>query len=71
MYPVSYITSYIPLISTVLAMSTTGPPADAKQAQAAALAELEAAQRKKRAIDTTLVRVCVRRRVVGLGRHLP
>ncbi|CAK9780467.1 NuA4-domain-containing protein [Cutaneotrichosporon oleaginosum] len=35
-------------------MSSTGPPADAKQAQAAALAELEAAQRKKRAIDTTL-----------------
>jgi multidrug resistance efflux pump len=35
-------------------MSSTGPPADAKQAQATALAELEAAQRKKRAIDTTL-----------------
>lgn len=36
-------------------MSTTGPPADAKQAQAAALQELENAQRKKRGIDTTLV----------------
>lgn len=36
-------------------MSQSGPPADAKQAQAAALAELEAAQRKKRAIDTSLV----------------
>lgn len=35
-------------------MSSTGPPAEAKQAQSAALAELEAAQRKKRAIDTTL-----------------
>ncbi|WVR06555.1 hypothetical protein IAU60_003586 [Kwoniella sp. DSM 27419] len=35
-------------------MSQTGPPADAKQAQAAALQELEAAQRKKRAIDTSL-----------------
>ncbi|WWC62846.1 uncharacterized protein I303_105444 [Kwoniella dejecticola CBS 10117] len=35
-------------------MSQSGPPADAKQAQAAAMAELEAAQRKKRAIDTTL-----------------
>ncbi|KAI9634756.1 histone acetyltransferase subunit NuA4-domain-containing protein [Dioszegia hungarica] len=35
-------------------MSQSGPPADAKQAQAAALAELEAAQRKKRAIDTSL-----------------
>ncbi|GMK53794.1 hypothetical protein CspeluHIS016_0103800 [Cutaneotrichosporon spelunceum] len=35
-------------------MSSTGPPAEAKQAQASALAELEAAQRKKRAIDTTL-----------------
>ncbi|OCF45915.1 hypothetical protein I317_00001 [Kwoniella heveanensis CBS 569] len=35
-------------------MSQSGPPADAKQAQAAALQELEAAQRRKRAIDTTL-----------------
>ncbi|WWC71007.1 uncharacterized protein I206_104960 [Kwoniella pini CBS 10737] len=35
-------------------MSQSGPPADAKQAQAAAMAELEAAQRKKRAIDSTL-----------------
>lgn len=38
-------------------MSQTGPPADAKQAQAAALAELEAAQRRKRTIDTNLVRI--------------
>jgi chromatin modification-related protein EAF6 len=37
-------------------MSQSGPPADAKQAQAAALAELENAQRRKRAIDTSLVR---------------
>ena len=37
-------------------MSQTGPPADAKQAQAAALQELEAAQKRKRAIDTSLVR---------------
>jgi chromatin modification-related protein EAF6 len=36
-------------------MSQTGPPADAKQAQAAALEELQAAQRKKRAIDVSLV----------------
>jgi hypothetical protein len=36
-------------------MSNQGPPADAKQAQAAALQELEAAQRKKRVIDTSLV----------------
>ncbi|KAL7420735.1 hypothetical protein Q5752_004686 [Cryptotrichosporon argae] len=35
-------------------MSQSGPPADAKQAQAAALAELEAAQKRKRAIDTKL-----------------
>ncbi|EJT48932.1 hypothetical protein A1Q1_02027 [Trichosporon asahii var. asahii CBS 2479] len=35
-------------------MSSTGPPAEAKTAQSAALAELEAAQRKKRAIDSTL-----------------
>ncbi|WVQ96339.1 hypothetical protein IAU59_003443 [Kwoniella sp. CBS 9459] len=35
-------------------MSQSGPPADAKQAQAAALQELEAAQRRKRAIDTSL-----------------
>ncbi|WVW84948.1 hypothetical protein I302_106984 [Kwoniella bestiolae CBS 10118] len=35
-------------------MSQSGPPADAKQAQAAALQELEAAQKKKRAIDTNL-----------------
>jgi chromatin modification-related protein EAF6 len=37
-------------------MSQTGPPADAKQAQAAALQELEAAQKRKRTIDTSLVR---------------
>ncbi|WWD18704.1 hypothetical protein CI109_103158 [Kwoniella shandongensis] len=35
-------------------MSNSGPPADAKQAQAAALQELEAAQRRKRAVDTSL-----------------
>ncbi|WRT68017.1 uncharacterized protein IL334_004992 [Kwoniella shivajii] len=35
-------------------MSQSGPPADAKQAQAAALQELEAAQRRKRTIDTSL-----------------
>ncbi|RSH88477.1 uncharacterized protein EHS24_001022 [Apiotrichum porosum] len=35
-------------------MSQSGPPADAKQAQAAALAELENAQRRKRTIDSTL-----------------
>ncbi|GMK58977.1 hypothetical protein CspeluHIS016_0604190 [Cutaneotrichosporon spelunceum] len=35
-------------------MSTQGPPADAKQAQAAALAEVEAAQRRKRALDVNL-----------------
>ena len=39
-------------------MSQSGPPADAKQAQAAALQEIEAAERKKRAIDTQLVRPC-------------
>lgn len=48
-------------------MSSTGPPADAKQAQAAALAELEAAQRKKRAIDTTLVRIIVSLAAEALG----
>jgi chromatin modification-related protein EAF6 len=36
-------------------MSQIGPPADAKQAQAAALHELEAAMKRKRAIDTSLV----------------
>lgn len=36
-------------------MSTQGPPADAKQAQAAALQEIEAAQRRKRALDMNLV----------------
>ena len=35
-------------------MSQSGPPADAKQAQAAALQELDAAQKRKRAIDTSL-----------------
>lgn len=38
-------------------MSTQGPPADAKQAQAAALHEVEAAQRRKRALDVNLVSV--------------
>lgn len=38
-----------------ITMSQSGPPADAKQAQAAALQELEAAQKRKRAIDTSLV----------------
>jgi chromatin modification-related protein EAF6 len=41
-------------------MSQSGPPADAKQAQAAALQELEAALKRKRAIDTSLVRVHAR-----------
>ncbi|WVQ84989.1 hypothetical protein IAT38_007153 [Cryptococcus sp. DSM 104549] len=35
-------------------MSNSGPPADAKKAQAAAIQELEAAQKRKRAIDTSL-----------------
>jgi hypothetical protein len=35
-------------------MSQQGPPADAKQAQAAALQELEAAQKRKRQIDSSL-----------------
>ncbi|RSH78270.1 uncharacterized protein EHS24_002735 [Apiotrichum porosum] len=38
-------------------MSTQGPPADAKQAQAAALQEIEAAQRRKRALDMNLANV--------------
>jgi hypothetical protein len=41
--------------SYLYCMSQSGPPADAKQAQAAALQELESAQRRKRAIDTQLV----------------
>ena len=41
-------------------MSQSGPPADAKQAQAAALQELELAQRRKRAIDTSLVSASTR-----------
>lgn len=36
-------------------MSTQGPPADAKQAQAAALQEIEAAQRRKRVLELGLV----------------
>lgn len=36
-------------------MSTSGPPADAKKAQTAAMAELEAALKKKKAIESTLV----------------
>ncbi|WVN89874.1 uncharacterized protein L203_105104 [Cryptococcus depauperatus CBS 7841] len=35
-------------------MSNSGPPIDAKKAQAVALADLEAAQKKKRAIDASL-----------------
>ncbi|ORY22022.1 histone acetyltransferase subunit NuA4-domain-containing protein [Naematelia encephala] len=35
-------------------MSQSGPPADAKQAQAAAHAELDAALKRKRAVDTNL-----------------
>lgn len=38
-------------------MSQQGPPADAKQAQAAALHEVEAAQRRKRALDMSLVSI--------------
>jgi hypothetical protein len=36
-------------------MSQSGPPADAKQAQAAAIQEIEAAKKKKNAIDSQLV----------------
>lgn len=36
-------------------MGTSGPPADAKKAQTAAMAELEAALKKKKAIESTLV----------------
>lgn len=36
-------------------MSSSGPSADAKKAQAAALEELEAAQKKKRTLDGQLV----------------
>lgn len=36
-------------------MSTQGPPADAKTAQAAALHEMETAQRRKRALEMSLV----------------
>ncbi|KLT38425.1 hypothetical protein CC85DRAFT_253033 [Cutaneotrichosporon oleaginosum] len=38
-------------------MSTQGPPADAKQAQAAALHEIEAAQRRKRALEVNLATI--------------
>ena len=38
-------------------MSSSGPSADAKKAQAAALEELEAAQKKKRTLDGQLVRL--------------
>lgn len=38
-------------------MSQQGPPADAKQAQAAALHDIEAAQRRKRALEVNLVRI--------------
>ncbi|BEI83888.1 hypothetical protein CcaverHIS002_0404920 [Cutaneotrichosporon cavernicola] len=38
-------------------MSTQGPPANAKQAQAAALTEVEAAQRRKRALDLNLASI--------------
>ena len=47
--------SHLLLLPYSTAMSQSGPPADAKQAQAAALQELEAAQKRKRAIDTSLV----------------
>jgi hypothetical protein len=40
-------------------MSQSGPPADAKQAQAAAIQEIEAAKKKKNAIDSQLVRSSV------------
>ncbi|ADV25769.1 hypothetical protein I305_04758 [Cryptococcus gattii E566] len=36
-------------------MSTSGPPADAKKAQTAAMAELEAALKKKKTIESALV----------------
>ncbi|EJT45682.1 hypothetical protein A1Q2_00888 [Trichosporon asahii var. asahii CBS 8904] len=38
-------------------MSTQGPPADAKTAQAAALHEIEAAQRRKRALEMSLANI--------------
>lgn len=46
-------------------MSQQGPPADAKQAQAAALQEIEAAQRRKRALEVNLVRLLAV--VAGVG----
>jgi len=42
--------------ATSHAMSQSGPPADAKQAQVAAIQEIEAAKKKKNAIDSQLVR---------------
>ena len=50
-------TSSYSLLHAPNGMSSSGPSADAKQAQAAALAELETAQRKKRALDGQLVGV--------------
>ncbi|EIW67702.1 hypothetical protein TREMEDRAFT_33187 [Tremella mesenterica DSM 1558] len=38
-------------------MSQSGPPADAKQAHAAVLADAEAAIKRKRAIDTALASI--------------
>jgi hypothetical protein len=53
-YPLpSYL--YLSTVNTQ-AMSQSGPPADAKQAQAAAIQEIEAAKKKKNAIDSQLVR---------------
>lgn len=46
---------FVTLLSVLFNMSQQGPPADAKQAQAAALQELEAAQRRKREADANLV----------------
>jgi hypothetical protein len=53
-------------------MSVQGPPADAKQAQAAALQELELALRRKRVIDTNLVRLYTIKLISGQprGKHL-
>ena len=48
-------------------MSSTGPPADAKQAQAAALAELEAATKRKRNSDMNVVSRLPLHRVHSLG----
>jgi hypothetical protein len=54
-YPVAFLFPSLIYNSDYLAMSQSGPPADAKQAQAAAIQEIEAAKKKKNAIDSQLV----------------